>query len=59
MMNFKFIRYIAIFGNVIYILWILLNGIDEGFSGTTVQVVSYVGLIFLLILNIILLYRKS
>jgi hypothetical protein len=50
---------IAIFGNAIYVLWILRNGINEGFSGTIVQIVSLTGLIFLLILNIILLSRKS
>jgi hypothetical protein len=56
---FNMLKYIAIFGNVIYILWILRNGIDEGFSGTIVQVASYSGLIVLLILNSILIYRKK
>ena len=53
---YRLIRYAAILGNVVYILWILRNGINEGFSGTMVQVVSYIGLIFLLTLNAVLLY---
>ena len=54
---YNLLRYIAIGGNIIYILWILRNGIGEGFSGTIVQIVSYIGLIFLLILNIVIIYR--
>jgi len=52
-------RYIAIAGNVIYVLWILVNGISEGFKGTIVQIVSYVGLLLLLTLNTVLLFRKE
>jgi hypothetical protein len=53
------LRYIAIAGNVIYVLWILVNGINEGFKGTTVEIVSYVGLLLLLALNTVLLFRKE
>ena len=53
----KLLRYAVITGNAVFILWITYNGIDEGFSGTMVQKVSYVGLLILLILNIILVYR--
>jgi hypothetical protein len=53
----KLFRYAVISGNAVYILWITYNGIDEGFSGTMVQKVSYVGLLILLVLNIILVYR--
>ena len=53
----KLFRYAVICGNAVYILWITYNGIDEGFSGTMVQKVSYIGLLILLILNIILVYR--
>ncbi len=56
---YKILRYAAILGNGVYFLWILRNGINEGFSGGSVQVVSYIGLLFLLILNILLLYRKN
>jgi hypothetical protein len=55
----SFLRDIALIGNVLYILWITYNGIDEGFAGTTVQKVSYVGIISLLFLNFILLYRTK
>jgi len=56
---FKFLRYIAITGNVLFVLWILYNGIDEGFKGTIVQIVTYLGLIFLLILNALLLLSSQ
>ena len=56
----RLLRYAAILGNGLYILWITYNGISEGFQGSPVQVVSYIGLVVLLILNIVLLarYRK-
>ena len=54
---FDFLRYVAITGNVLFFLWILYNGIDEGPQGATIyQVISYIGLIFLLILNTFLLF---
>jgi hypothetical protein len=57
--SMKSLKYIALVGNTVYILWILRNGIDEGFKGIgTVQAVSLTGLVFLLILNIILLWRQ-
>jgi hypothetical protein len=52
-------RYIAIAGNAIYVLWILVNGISEGFKGTIVEIVSYIGLLLLLALNTVLLFRKE
>jgi hypothetical protein len=51
--------FIAIAGNGIYVLWILVNGIDEGFKGTMVQMASFIGLLFLLTLNTILLLRNG
>ncbi len=56
---FKLLSYAAILGNVLYILWITYNGMDEGFSGTMVQKVSYVGIISLLTLNAVLLYLRK
>jgi len=53
----KYLAYLVIAGNIIYILWITFNGMDEGFSGSPVQIVSYIGIIALLILNAILLAR--
>ncbi len=55
----KLIRRVAIIGNLLYILWILRNGIDEGFKATPIHVVSYIGIIFLLALNAFLLSRKN
>ena len=49
------LKYAAIAGNIIFILWILFNGINEGFKGTLVEKFSYAGLIGLLAINSILL----
>ena len=56
---FNFLRYIAITGNGLFVLWILYNGINEGFKASIIQVVVYLGLIFLLILNAFLLFRSQ
>lgn len=56
---YKLLRFAAILGNILFILWISFNAIDEGFKGTIYQKVSYIGLVSLLILNIGLLYRKK
>lgn len=52
---YKLLRCAAILGNVAYVLWILYNGIDEGFNATPVHVASYIGILLLLILNSVLL----
>ena len=58
--NRKIFRYFAISANIVFFLWIIFNGIDEGFKGSLVQVVSYTGLLFLLVINtVILLTQKS
>jgi len=54
-----FFKYLAIAGNVLFILWVTYNGIDEGFSGRLVEKVSYVGLMMLLALNTVLILRKG
>lgn len=54
----RILRYIVIAGNAVYFLWILYNGINEGFSGGLVIIVSSSGLLVLLVLNIFLLYKK-
>ena len=56
---YNLFKYVAIAGNVLFILWVTYNGIDEGFSGTLVQKVSYVGLLFLLALDTVLILRKG
>jgi hypothetical protein len=58
-MDMKYLFKLAIIGNIAYILWITYNGIDDGFSGSAVQIVSYCGIILLLILNSILLVTKN
>ena len=55
----KLFTLIAIAGNGIYVLWILVNGIDEGFKGTMVQMASFIGLLLLLTLNTILLFKNG
>ncbi len=54
-----FFKYLAIAGNILFILWVTYNRIDEGFSGTLVQKTSYVGLMLLLVLNTVLILRKE
>ena len=54
----KALTRIAVLGNGVYALWIVYNGIDEwGKPIGAVEAVSYVGLTFLLILNIVVLTR--
>jgi len=55
---FKSLKYLALAGNILFILWITYNGIDEGFRGTPYQIMSYIGLTGLLILNSVLLFAK-
>lgn len=48
----------AIAGNIIFTLWILYNGISEGFQGTTIEKLSYVTLMGLLAVNAFLLIHN-
>ena len=53
---YNLLLYVAVIGNVAYILFLLYNGIDEGFKDIgSVQSIAPIGMIFLLILNIFLL----
>jgi hypothetical protein len=57
---YKFLRRAAVFGNALYILWILYNAVDEGFKSIrTLQAAVLSGLILLLLLNIIIISSKS
>lgn len=47
----------AVAGNILFILWILYNGINEGFQGTLIQKVVYITLMGLLATNAFLLLR--
>ena len=54
------LRPVAILGDVLFMLWVLYNGMDEGASGATpVQKVSYITFILLLLLNAYLLSRRG
>ena len=55
----KFWPVVAIAGNSLFILWVLLNAMDSGFQGTAPEKVSFVGLILLLSLNIVLIGRRK
>ncbi|MES1181914.1 MAG: hypothetical protein ABUL44_03875, partial [Flavobacterium sp.] len=61
MKNSKFYNqlcYSAIAGNLFFVLWILRNGIHEGFNGTAIEKLSYLALVVLLLLNGIIIYRS-
>jgi hypothetical protein len=53
----RWLRYAAIAGDVLFILWVLRNGLEQGFRGTPAEVGSFYGLIALLVLNAALLAR--
>jgi hypothetical protein len=56
----KMLKYIALVGDGLFILWILYNGIDEGFRGiNTIQGIVPLTLILLLILNLVLSWRAK
>ena len=50
---------LAIAGNILFVLWILYNGINESFHGTTIEKISYITLMELLAVNAFLLLRKT
>jgi len=52
------LTYAAIAGDAVFILWILRNGLEQGFRGTPAEVASFAGLIVLLVLNAALLARS-
>jgi DMSO/TMAO reductase YedYZ heme-binding membrane subunit len=45
------LRYLAIVGNLVFLLWVLYNGINEGFRATPVQFASYFGVMALFVVN--------
>ncbi len=49
----------AVAGNFLFILWMLYNAVSSGFRGTVYEIISYVTLIFLLIVNSILILSKN
>ena len=57
--SFSLLRSLAIVGNIVFVLWILINGINEGFKGTNVEKFSYITLMGLLTVNAFLLIRRK
>ena len=55
----EFLSWLAIAGNILFVLWILYNGIKESFQGTTIEKISYITLMGLLAVNALLLIRKN
>jgi hypothetical protein len=55
---YRLLSFFAIAGNILFVLWILRNGINEGFRGTPLEVASYISLMILLLLNSFLLYKR-
>ena len=54
------LKYAVIFGNIIFLLWILFNGVMEGFKAPLVELFYYVGVMALLATNsIILLHNRA
>lgn len=51
----EFLSLAAIAGNILFVLWILYNGINEGFQGTFIEKISYLSLMGLLAVNAFLL----
>ncbi len=55
---YNLLRIAALSGNILFILWMLFNGIDEGFKATPYQLASYLSLTALLVLNSVLVFYK-
>jgi hypothetical protein len=53
------LKYAAITGNVLFVLWVSFNAVKENFQGTIYEKISGVGLICLLIINCILILNKG
>lgn len=52
------LKSLVIAANILFILWILFNGMNENWSSTPVEKVSYSSLVVLLIVNAYLLSRS-
>lgn len=54
----KLLKWTAIAGNILFMLWVSYNAMHERFQGPLWEKLSYVGLMGLLIINCILLLRN-
>lgn len=50
---------LVVAGNILFILWILFNGMDSGWKATALQWLVYISLISLLSLSSILLLQQK
>ena len=57
--SISFLRYAAIVGNFLFILWILFNGIREGFKAPLTENFHYVAVMGLLAINTVLLFSRT
>lgn len=55
----KSLKPLVIAANILFVLWILYNGINENFAGTIPEKISYIALMLLLALNTVLLISKK
>ena len=55
----ELLSWAAVAGNILFVLWILYNGINKSFQGTTIEKISYIALMGLLAVNAFLLIRKT
>ncbi len=53
----KLLSIAAITGNILFILWVTVNGLKEHFRGTLYEKLSYIGLMGLLIVNTFLIFH--
>ena len=63
---FTFFKYLAIAGNILYLMWFVYNAIDDGIAkgvqcmlALNVQCVAQFGFLILVIINIILLINMN
>lgn len=52
-------RGLTLTGNILFVLWMLLNGMNEGWRATSVELASYIGFTLLLMLNSVLLFSRK
>jgi hypothetical protein len=57
--EYYLLRVLTTVGNILFVLWLLGNGIKEGFRATVYEAISYISLTILLGLNSYLLWSKN
>jgi hypothetical protein len=53
------LRFLAIAGNALFVLWVLFNAMDSEWKGTIYQILSSIALVALLLINIVFLVMQS